>query len=1692
MASTTPKQTLERRPDYILVEPSALDDLKSPLRGSARLKYTCFDISSRYIAVGSNTGSVYIFDKISLRHLQVVFTEVEPSSVNNVKLCSNNKTVAFSLLNGHVQVMELNIDKRQKPDRLRSVNNHMHQIVSCIQWSAGGQKLYTADNAGNVVVSIIPTSKMKNLVLAPIEVILTLSVPVIQLDLHQDKLLVSTRTECFFCNTAKQNYLQIGTKPRDGLFGGCFLQGASTSPIIYCARPGSRLWEVDMEGNVQHTHQFKQLLAIPPVRVLSVSRDVSWMSEDKEFSPLGINFPVLKSLNEKFILTWNKKKLFILDPLQDQPKVTLWTEFQTEISEACVHGSELYIFFVSGEMRKTILLSASQAVSLLVSRKLWTLATQVCGTFSQSIIANHNHKQLSRSTLKDLMHNIQNGCLSEYEGKIVEVFEKFSAEVASSSETDGSEFSRSRSSSGASIIRLDSGIYQIKNSKSSASLDSWNETGSQDELDSGISSPAKLPSAATEIVVSVLDEVESEIDFNSNVRLKPNQDGAIRNNESKEDQGLKNGDVVLNGVLNSDDSSLSKSVDLLPVSMQLDSGEHCTSDKEKINHLIHSDDIFADDEILVPRGPSKLPKKKLESRHHSNADSSQNNSTPTVDIVINAEVSKGQIKEEFDVVPVQDQDITPLIVAKSDSEGHHKVSTRKKAVNVNIDGDKKSKSGKPRRRQSRSKLKESDSGLTSPISSNASSDVISISSPGEQSDNIPVAQSKSSTLQRTESCPPVLEGTGLLRSSSTPELQSPSQSPLSQSWEEPQEGSRRTLTSVKDSLQSKLANTKMMILKTIKEKKMISSSPKNTELPSSVPQVTPNIPEEQESQQDIPIPEPESSIVDLSEFIQKTVKTRSALQDLAIVLNPDVLCQTLSDWLTELNIIMKKLNTSKYLKILQSKHSKRCRRQQQVVSNGEPECDTSELDVNVVDNQNKKDRDDVSTETEQSDPTLMMDDKVEFSGGEFCNVEDPCTFSREMLVTIKDLATKCFNSKCFHNIVANVQPDVGAVLSSDICPLCFQNAETGVSDGTSVCRSTTLSEENKGTKFDNQLSETEKGITFTVTISNVSKSDLENPHRGKSVSNTEQSNAEKNHIDAPPLESFDRCHDELCTVITGTDNDLSTFVRSYFFLLDNNDLMQHVYSRESTLSEDEKLQVWKAWIQSLQVKYKDDNVLLSLDQKSRKECISLLELTKHDHQRTLLYVYILFKNFPSEVVEFCTTCDTIQPMDIVNLCHHYHQKEAGFLDQFMCGKYRELLSSERLPESNLIVEERIVYIWLQTLLEKTEGCKQLKDEYDNPWLFSHKVSWKDEEKINYILQNATAEQGKYCLEICRKAGYWNGCLLMMKKHHQWKEMVTLILSVGDLQLIHEMELLPETVEQWRSFMELFQSYYNMHHKLHHSFVHQNRPTTLAASPNNQLATSVTNPSNQLATSAANPSLESNEAQGGNHSVPEQVLNEILDSQGMCDQTCVTSISVDSKVLVQNGQKSSDINEVSCNVSCDGQCISWSDIASLMLQYMDVSVCVMMLCEMDIPEGGMDGSLYQSSITMALKHRQQKNVMHNLLEKVDSYLWAKKPNTLMPELQFAISVERKSKGFSKERTTDQLMALLSEKPVAGRRYNEDSECHWGISTNTLKCCRVCNVTLTESVSHVEPGLLVFECGHGFHKYCCQGRVCLLCS
>ena len=37
-------------------------------------------------------------------------------------------------------------------------------------------------------------------------------------------------------------------------------------------------------------------------------------------------------------------------------------------------------------------------------------------------------------------------------------------------------------------------------------------------------------------------------------------------------------------------------------------------------------------------------------------------------------------------------------------------------------------------------------------------------------------------------------------------------------------------------------------------------------------------------------------------------------------------------------------------------------------------------------------------------------------------------------------------------------------------------------------------------------------------------------------------------------------------------------------------------------------------------------------------------------------------------------------------------------------------------------------------------------------LFSHSVTWVDEEMIDYILRNVLADQRAKCLEICQKFG----------------------------------------------------------------------------------------------------------------------------------------------------------------------------------------------------------------------------------------------------------------------------------------------------------------------------------------------------
>lgn len=46
---------------------------------------------------------------------------------------------------------------------------------------------------------------------------------VVQISCNDDRLLVSTQSRCYVCDTVKEQYRQVGTKLREGEYGACYL-----------------------------------------------------------------------------------------------------------------------------------------------------------------------------------------------------------------------------------------------------------------------------------------------------------------------------------------------------------------------------------------------------------------------------------------------------------------------------------------------------------------------------------------------------------------------------------------------------------------------------------------------------------------------------------------------------------------------------------------------------------------------------------------------------------------------------------------------------------------------------------------------------------------------------------------------------------------------------------------------------------------------------------------------------------------------------------------------------------------------------------------------------------------------------------------------------------------------------------------------------------------------------------------------------------------------------------------------------------------------------------------------------------------------------------------------------------------------------------------------------------------------------
>ncbi|NXR43656.1 HPS5 protein, partial [Hippolais icterina] len=452
--------------NHVLAELECLDPLLSALRlDSSRLKCTCIDVSKRWLALGSSGGGVNLIQKDGWK--QRLFLTHKLTGLSKEDLCFPDSYFLTAATNqGLVVVWELNQERRGKPERIYVSSEHKGRKVTALCWDTAALRVFVGDHVGKVSAIKINTSKQgkaaATFVMFPVQIITTVDSRVVQLDYLDGRLLISSLTRTYLCDTERQKFWKIGNKERDGEFGACFFpvgrNSGNQQPLIYCARPGSRMWEVNFDGEVQSTHQFKQLLSLPPLPVVTLRQDPHYTGSN--CSPQSLSFPKLLYLTEHCVVTWTERGIYIFLPQSVQ--VLLWSEVKG-IQDIAVHKSELFCLHTNGKVVHLSLLLVNRCIERLMRRGFWSLAARVSCLFQNSIVSCRARKNLPLDKLEHLKSQLDASTQQDLIVQLEELISKLEPLDSACSSR------RSSISSHESFSVLDSGIYRVISRRGSQS-----------------------------------------------------------------------------------------------------------------------------------------------------------------------------------------------------------------------------------------------------------------------------------------------------------------------------------------------------------------------------------------------------------------------------------------------------------------------------------------------------------------------------------------------------------------------------------------------------------------------------------------------------------------------------------------------------------------------------------------------------------------------------------------------------------------------------------------------------------------------------------------------------------------------------------------------------------------------------------------------------------------------------------------------------------------------------------------------------------------------------------------------------------------------------------------------------------------------------------------------------------------------
>ncbi|VDP08435.1 unnamed protein product [Soboliphyme baturini] len=185
---------------HLLLELTSLSELSFPTTSSSRIKFTSLSASLRYLAVGSSSGSVYLFSRYAFKQLRrpsKIPVKVHPckdGAVTLLQTSPDEQYIAVAAARGSLNI--LNISKEQPTQFMLNVL-HCGWEITCIFWAPDSETIFTGDCGGRISVTRI-RSKI-SFKTGP-EVLFTLDSSIVQIDFTRQTLLVSTKTKTVLCD----------------------------------------------------------------------------------------------------------------------------------------------------------------------------------------------------------------------------------------------------------------------------------------------------------------------------------------------------------------------------------------------------------------------------------------------------------------------------------------------------------------------------------------------------------------------------------------------------------------------------------------------------------------------------------------------------------------------------------------------------------------------------------------------------------------------------------------------------------------------------------------------------------------------------------------------------------------------------------------------------------------------------------------------------------------------------------------------------------------------------------------------------------------------------------------------------------------------------------------------------------------------------------------------------------------------------------------------------------------------------------------------------------------------------------------------------------------------------------------------------------------------------------------------------